>query len=122
MIGTIITVRISIATLRFAPVSCTTYWTERLRAWEMKLRSTHGAIARIPISPYTTDGTAASSRTTGSIARAQRAGANSTMNTAAKIENDEPDDHGQPGRHDRAPQQRPRAEVVDRSGPVPSAR
>ncbi len=51
MIGTIITVRIKTATLRLAPVSCTTYSTERLRCWEMKLCSTQGAIARIPISP-----------------------------------------------------------------------
>ena len=51
MIGVIITVRIRIARPRFAPVSCTTYWTECLRCWEMKLRSTHGAIARMPISP-----------------------------------------------------------------------
>src|SRR6185437_9020509 len=59
MIGTIMTVRIRIATLRLAPVSCTT---------------------------YTTEDTPARSLITGSIARLTCAGANSTMKTAAKIE------------------------------------
>ena len=86
MIGTIMIVKIRMATLRLAPVSCTTYSTERLRPVEIRLCSTHGAIAKIPTSPYTTDGTPASSRIAGSIARRRRAGANSTMNTAAKID------------------------------------
>src|SRR3984957_8665140 len=86
MIGTIMIVRIRMATLRLAPVNCTTYSTERLRPVEIRLCSTHGAIAKIPTSPYTTDGTPASSLIVGSIARLTWAGANSTMNTAAKID------------------------------------
>ena len=51
MIGVIITVRISTATARFVPVSCTTPATDSLRCSEIRCSSTHGAIARTPISP-----------------------------------------------------------------------
>ena len=103
MIGTIITVRIKVATVRFAPVSCTTYSTERLRWFEIRLCSIHGAIARIPISPYTTDGTPASSRIIGSITRL----------TAGRGELH--DEHRREDRHDHAEDRPP----APRSGSCP---
>ena len=51
MIGTIITARITAATVQQAPVSWTTYVTDSLRAWLMKVSATNGTITRIPISP-----------------------------------------------------------------------
>ena len=51
MIGRIMTVRISVAVVRLAPLSCTTYATDCLRALLIRCSLIHGAIARIPISP-----------------------------------------------------------------------
>ena len=56
----------------------------------MNVSATNGTSTRIPIRPYTTDGTAASSRTTGSRMRLSHAGANSTMKTAVKTLNTRP--------------------------------
>ena len=51
MIGRIITVRISVPVVRFAPLSCTTKITDCLRELLSRCSLIHGAIARIPISP-----------------------------------------------------------------------
>ena len=51
MIGRIITVRISAAVITSAPLSCTTYDTDALRASLIRWLLMYGAITRIPISP-----------------------------------------------------------------------
>ncbi len=51
MIGVIITIRITLATIRPAPLSCTTYSTDALRCREIRCALIHGASTRIPIRP-----------------------------------------------------------------------
>ena len=83
MIGTIITVRITTETSRLAPLSWTTNSTDFLSAAEMMWLPTNGTKTRTPIRPKITDGTAASSRTTGTMIARRRSGANSTMKIEA---------------------------------------